>query len=207
MTLASLRHAAFTTIAALLWALSPSQAATPPSDPAATAISHFYATLTDAMQHGKELGFEGRVRKLAPAVNATFNIPLMAQFTVGPGWASMKQADRDAVIAAFRRYTIADYAHNFDSFNGQNFTIDPNVIVRDPDHIVQTKLVPAKGEPVSLNYRMRMAGGSWKIVDVFLDGFVSELSTHRSDYASTLAAGGGSGLAKKLNALSDDLAK
>ena len=177
------------------------------ADPASATISNFYATLTDSMQHGKELGMQGRMHKLAPAIDAAFNIPLMAQFTVGPSWAAMPQADRDAVIAAFRRYTITDYARNFDSYNGQHFTIDPNVIVREPDHIVQTKLIPAKGDPVALNYRMRQTGAAWKIVDVFLDGFVSELSTRRSDYASTVAAGGGVALAKKLDALSDDLAK
>jgi phospholipid transport system substrate-binding protein len=177
------------------------------SDPAAATISTFYTALTDTMKHGKELGAEGRFQKLAPAVDAAFDVPLMIQFAVGPTWTSMSAADHAALIAAFRRYTIADYAHNFTSFNGEKFTIDPNVTVRGPDHIVQTTLTPAKGDPVSLNYRMRLSGDSWKIVDVFLAGYVSELSTRRSDYAATVASGGAPALTKKLNALSDGLMK
>ncbi|HWA31794.1 MAG TPA: ABC transporter substrate-binding protein [Rhizomicrobium sp.] len=176
-----------------------------PSDPAAATIASFYATLIDTMKQGKALGLAGREQKLAPAIDAAFDLPLMAQFMVGPQWAGMSQADQSAVVAAFRRYTIADYAHNFDSFDGQRFTVDPNVIVRGPDHIVQTQLVVPKGDPVALNYRMRQVGAKWQIVDVFLNGFVSELATRRSDFAATVASGGGAALAKKLNQLADEM--
>jgi phospholipid transport system substrate-binding protein len=179
----------------------------PSSHPAAATINAFYATLVETMKQGKTLGFEGRVQKLAPAVDDAFDISVMTQFAVGPSWTGMTQADRNSVIAAFRRYTIADYAHNFDSYSGERFTVDPNVIVRGPDHIVQTKLLPNRGDPVTLNYRMRQSGSKWKIVDVFLNGFVSELATRRSDFASTVAAGGGAVLTAKLNTLSDNLAK
>ena len=200
-----LKHACMAIIMAI-FALAPAYAdSTAPSDPAAATIATFYAALTDTMKHGKELGAEGRFQKLAPAVDAAFNLPLMVQFAVGPSWSTMSPAERDALIAAFRRYTVADYAHNFDSYSGEKFTIDPNVVVRGADHIVQTTLTPAKGDVVTLNYRMRQAGQSWKIVDVFLAGYVSELSTRRSDYASTLASGGASALVKKLNALSNNL--
>ena len=175
------------------------------SDPAAATITSFYSTLTDTMRQGKALGFEGRETKLAPAIDSAFDLPVMAQFMVGPGWATMSQADRDSVVAAFRRYTIADYARNFDSYDGQHFTVDPAVIVRGPDHVVQTKLVLQKGDPVTLNYRMRQDGSSWKIVDVFLNGFVSELATRRSDFAATVASGGGAALAKKLDTLADQM--
>jgi len=178
-----------------------------PSDPAAARVANFYATLTDTMKEGKSLGMMGREQKLAPAVDATFDLPLMAQFMVGPDWAAMSAADRDAVVAAFRRYTIADYAHNFASFDGQRFTVDPAVMAHGPDRIVQTKLVPGHGDTVPLNYRMRQAGDSWKIVDVFLDGFVSELSTKRSDFAATVSAGGGAALAQKLDTLASEMSR
>jgi phospholipid transport system substrate-binding protein len=200
-----LKHAGVALIMAV-FALSPAHAQmSAPSDPAATTIANLYATLTDTMKHGHELGAEGRFQKLAPAVDAAFNIPVMVQFVVGPSWSTMSPADQQAVTAAFRRYTIADYAHNFDSFNGERFVINPSVIVRGADHVVQTMLYPAKGDAVTLNYRMRQVGDSWKIVDVFLQGYVSELSTRRSDYAATVASGGGAALAKKLNALASSL--
>jgi phospholipid transport system substrate-binding protein len=201
------KHACIALIA-MAFALAPAYGDTSaPSDPAAGTISTFYAALTDMMRHGKELGAEGRYQKLAPAVDAAFNIPLMVQFAVGPAWTTMPSADHDALIAAFRRYTIADYTRNFDHDGGEKFAVDPKVIVRGEDHIVRSTLMPPKGDAVSLNYRMRLAGGNWKIVDVFLAGYVSELSTRRSDYASTIASGGAAALVKKLNTLSDNLMK
>lgn len=200
-----LKYACMALIATVL-ALGPARAEVI-SDPAAATVSNLYAALTDTMKHGKELGAEGRAQKLASTIDADFNIPLMIQFAVGPSWATMSSADHDALIAAFRRYTISDYAHNFDSDSGTKFSIDPKVAVRGEDHIVQSTLTPGKGDPVSLNYRVRQYGQSWKIIDVFLAGYVSELSTRRSDYAATLASGGAPALVKKLNALSDNLMK
>jgi phospholipid transport system substrate-binding protein len=54
---------------------------------------------------------------------------------------------------------------------------------------------------------MRQVGGTWKVVDVFLNGYVSELATRRADFASTVAAGGAPALVAKINALADGLLK
>jgi phospholipid transport system substrate-binding protein len=176
------------------------------TDPAARQIQTFYAALLDTMKHGHELGVHGRYQAMAPAVDAAFDIPTMIRFIVGPSWASMADTDHKALIDAFRRMTIANYATNFDDFHGEQFTVDPNVQSRGPDDIVQTTLVPSDGgKPVPLIYRMRATNGSWKIIDVFLNGYVSELAMRRSDFASTLASGGAAALAKHLNALADNL--
>ena len=49
----------------------------------------------------------------------------------------------------------------------------------------------------TLFYRMREAGGTWKIVDV-ISGGVSNLALQRADLASTVQSGGVSALVKKL---------
>jgi phospholipid transport system substrate-binding protein len=174
-------------------------------DPAAEKIQSFYNTLLDTMKRGSELGMQGRYRALEPAVDASFDIPAMMQFIVGPGWAAMSEQNKNALTAAFRRMTIANYAANFSSFNGEQFNVDPNVQQRGPDKLVQTTLVPHDGKPVPLIYRMRDTSGSWKIIDVFLDGYVSELATRRSDFAATLASGGPTALAAMIGRLSDNL--
>jgi phospholipid transport system substrate-binding protein len=174
-------------------------------DPAAEKIQSFYSTLLDTMKRGPELGMQGRYRALEPAVDAAFDVPAMMQFIVGPGWAGMSEQDKSALIAAFRRLTIANYAANFASYNGEQFNVDGSVQQRGPDKLVQTTLVPHGGKPVPLIYRMRDTSGSWKIIDVFLDGYVSELATRRSDFAATLASGGARALVAKINQLSDNL--
>ena len=176
-------------------------------DPAVKQIEKFHDTLLSVMKHGAQLGAEGRFKKLAPQVDATFDLAAMTKFTVGPTWDSMSVADHKSLIEAFRRMTVSDYAHNFSSFNGQKFVVDPTIEVRSVDHLVHSQLVPVDDKPVTLIYRMRESAGTWKVIDVFLEGYVSELATRRSDFAATVQSGGAAGLVQKLNELSDKLMK
>ncbi|HEY5107115.1 MAG TPA: ABC transporter substrate-binding protein, partial [Caulobacteraceae bacterium] len=108
--------------------------------------------------------------------------------------------------AAFTRLSVASYAHNFDSFSGERFDVEPASQVRGADRIVQSHIVPTHGAPVALTYRMHGDAGAWKIVDVYY-GAISQLTTRRSDFAAPLAAGGAKGLAAHLELLSDKLLK
>ena len=195
-----LRTVAFALVVTL-FASVPARAA----DAGADRIQAFYNSLLDTMKKGPQLGMQGRFQALGPAVDATFDIPAMIQFIVGPGWSGMKDADKTALIAAFRRMTIANYAANFTSYEGEQFNVDSNVQQRGPDKIVQTTLVPKNEKPIALIYRMRESSGGWKVIDVFLNGFVSTLAMRRSDFASTLARGGASALVAKMNQISDGL--
>ena len=175
------------------------------ADPAADRIQSFYNTLLDTMKKGPQLGMQGRFRAMEPAVDSTYDLPAMIQFIVGPCWSSLAEHDRTNLVAAFRRMTVANYAGNFQKFGGEQFTVNPEVQQRGPDKIVQTTLVPVGDKPVPLTYRMRESGGGWKVIDVFLEGYVSELAMRRSDFAATLASGGAPALVARMDQLSNNL--
>ncbi len=84
--------------------------------------------------------------------------------------------------------------------------MDPNIVSRGTDKIVQTRLVPPHDAPVSLMYRMRESDSAWKIIDVYY-GSISQLTTRRSDFAGPVASGGAQALVTHLNSLSDALMK
>ncbi len=193
-------------VLALLPASLPALADEAASDPAARQVEAFYDTLLDSMKHAKELGLKGRYEKLKPAVEQAYDLPLMTSLAVGPSWSSLSAADQQALATAFERMTIASYAKSFDSYSGEKFTVDPNAQVRGTDKMVQSKLVTS-GQTIPFVYRMRQSNGSWKIVDIYLNGFVSELATRRSDFGATLASGGAPALIKKIDALADTLMK
>ena len=113
------------------------------------------------------------------------------------------EAQHTELIGAFKRYTTANYAHNFDSYNGQKFVID-KVETRGPDKLVRTQLIGGK-QTANLTYRMRQSGGTWKVIDVYYNNTVSSLLGQRSEYASTLKTGGATALVKKLNNHADEL--
>jgi phospholipid transport system substrate-binding protein len=155
------------------------------------------------MKHGKELGINGRYKELTPIVEATFDLPGMARLSVGPAWNTISAADQRAITDAFTRMTIANYAKNFASFGGEQFTTDPMTKMRSEDKIVESKLVGSDKATTPFNYRMHMVGEAWKVVDVYLNGTVSQLALKRSEFSSTVASSGGAGLAKKINDLVD----
>jgi phospholipid transport system substrate-binding protein len=171
------------------------------SDPAAHQIEDFYAALIDTMKQGPELGLQGRYRQLTSVTRETFDLPGMAQISVGPSWQMLSEMDRNAIVDAFERLTIVNYAKNFTKYTGQKFTVDPMVKMRANDKIVETKLIA--GKTIPFNYRMRLRDGKWKVVDVFLNGYVSQIALRRADFASTVASSGAAGLVKKINDIVD----
>ena len=171
------------------------------ADPAAAAVQNFYDTLVASMKSGGTA--KSRYDKLKPAVDQDFDIPGMTALSVGPTWPSIAPADQKALTEAFERMTIANYARSFDSFGGEKFTVEPVVTERGSDKFVKTTLKPGSGDAIPFNYRLHEAGGSWKIVDIYLNGNISQLAQKRSDFGATLQSGGPQGLAKKINALAD----
>src|SRR5262249_25348916 len=147
------------------------------SDPAAAQVEGFDAALLETMKAGKALGYEGRRRKLEPVVGRVFDVPMMTRFAVGPAWSGLPAAEQQALTGAFGRLTTAGWARNFDSYAGERFEVDPNVVTRGPDKVVTTHLIPPHDAPTTISYRMRQSGGAWKIIDVFYNGSISELAT------------------------------
>jgi len=190
--------------AALVDALSPhGSAQAQASDPAARSIAAFYDALLAVMKDAQRLGFQGRYDKLAPVIRATYDLPAMTRIAVGPDWNTIAADQQAQLVENFERMTIATYANRFDGYSGERLEVDPTSEARNTGRLVRTKIVPSKGEPVTLNYLMRGSGDTWKIADVYLTGTISELATRRSEFASILKAGGPGALIDSLRQQAD----
>ena len=186
--------------AALSVVAGPAQAQA--ADPAVAQVRGFYDALTASMKMGGSA--KGRYEKLMPAVEKAFDLPAMTAVAVGPSFAGLPDADKKALIEAFTRMTVANYAKNFDSFGGETFTVEPASITRGSDHFVKSVMKTSR-ETIAFNYRTHQVGGEWKITDVYLAGNISQMAQKRSDFASTFASGGAAGLTKRMNALTDQM--
>ena len=160
------------------------------------------ATLKD----GASLGYEGRYKRLQPAMRDTFDLDFMAEKALGQHWKTLSAADQTRWRELFADFTVANYAANFDRFTGQRFEIlgeEPSV---NDSELVKTKVVTPGAEDVELTYRLQKRGGAWRIVDVYLKGTVSELALRRADFASLLERDGFEALATVLRGKIADLA-
>jgi len=161
-------------------------------------VRGFYDTLVATMKSGRTLGQSGRYARLAPAVDRVFNIPLMTRLSIGTTWETLTPVQRQQVTEAFRHYVAATYADRFDSYSGEQLQVTGEQPYNS-DVIVQTKIIDSKGEPTTLNYRMGRGQGPWQISDVYLDGTISQLAVHRSEFNSVLRREGVDGLVMALN--------
>jgi phospholipid transport system substrate-binding protein len=168
-------------------------AAAPAGAPQAT-ISTFYDALLATMKDGPALGFQGRLKELAPAIRRAFDLPLMTRLMVGPQWAGLTPEQQQQLVAAFSEFSIATYASRFDDYSGERFEVEPAATPTTSGVIVHSKLVKAEGDAVQLDYLMHDTDSGWQIVDVYLSGTVSELATRRSEFSSIMRRGGADAL-------------
>ena len=177
------------------------------ADPAVATIRAFYDVLLTNMKQADQLGVQGRYDKLAPVIRATFDLDAMTRIAVGPEWTAIPPEQQKALLDSFARMTIATYANRFNGYSGESFEVDPETVSRNTGRIVRSRLLRPKEDPVTLNYLMRASGDTWKIVDIYLSGTISELATQRSEFGAILKAGGPAALIQSLRQQIDKLMK
>ncbi len=175
------------------------------SDPAASSITSFYGALLDTMKQAKQLGVKGRFQKLSPVLAKTYDLASMSRIAVGPSWSTLSPQQQAGIVNAFTRMTIATYASRFDGFSGEQFQILETIDRPNGDKIVKTQIVKSDGGVVPLNYLMRKSGNDWKIIDIYLDGTISELANRRAEFGAILKTGGPDALVSSLAKQGDKL--
>jgi len=169
-------------------------------------IARLNGVLLDALQHAETLKYEGRFEKIAPAVDETFDVPFMAEKSIGKYWKPLSDADKTRWTTVFREYMVANYAGNFNRFSGQKFEITGEEPSQNDTVIVHSTLFDPGGEDTELNYRFHQTPSGPKVIDVYLKGTVSQLALLRADYTSALESGGLDTLVTSVRAKIADLA-
>ena len=188
--------------------ISPSFAAAQDTGDPKAIVQSFYDALDETMKQGDELGFDGRYKKLEPVIRETFDVPVMAKIAVGPEWTNLTADEKTKLLEAFDRYMISTYASRFRTDKGLKFQVGEVKTPADNRTLVETKLIRANGDPVALNYLFRPGtDGSWKIIDVYLSGAISEMARMRSDFSATVTGGGAEALIAALEKKIVDIKK
>lgn len=160
-------------------------------------VDHFDATLLQVMREARKIGYQARYDKLAAVMNETFDFEGMTRVAVGPAWAGVAADQKHALIAAFREFSIATYAAEFDDYSGERFVTEPPAQVPQ-GLLVTATLIPKDDKPVKLGYLLHDVAGSWRVIDIYLDGTISQLAVRRSEFSAVLSQSGPEGLVDKL---------
>jgi phospholipid transport system substrate-binding protein len=166
------------------------------SDPAAP-IAELLEALGKVMHEGHATPFSQRYEQLAPVVDRVFNLRQILQTSVGLRWGELPADKQAQLLEVFRRYTVASYVANLESSTSR-VQLLPGRRRVGADDVVETQLVSAGGDPTRIDYVMRQSDGSWKVVDVLLDGSISRVAVQRSDFRTLIGSGDGSALISSL---------
>ena len=176
--------------------------AQPAADPAALVVQDFYDALFESMRHAGEWHMQGRYDHLFPVMTKLFDVPAMTRIAVGPDFAKLAPDQQSALRDAFAKLLVATFASTFDDFKGETYRVDGDVAERGQDKFVKSKFNGA-GAPVDINYLLRGKGSDWRVIDIYLNGTISQLATWRSEYGSTFQTGGFDGLMAAVKAQTD----
>ena len=184
----------------------PEASRAPADDGAARVVERLHESLVGVMRDATALGYEGRYQRLAPVVYSLFDLQFMAEKSVGRHWKTASEQNQKALVETFSRFTVANFAGRFDGFSGQSFRtlgLEPST---HGTVLVRTRLDEPGDEGVALDYRLRPVDGGWRIVDIYLNGTVSELALRRSEYSTLIQREGFQALLVKLDERIHDLA-
>ncbi|HME23023.1 MAG TPA: ABC transporter substrate-binding protein [Acetobacteraceae bacterium] len=167
-------------------------------------IVAFNDTLVAIMKAGKVTPFPQRYHMLAPVLERTFDLNTILQACIGPRWSALMADDQTTLETAFTAFTIATWVANFDEYNGQRFEVSPSLRAVGNDQIVEVVIQRMSGDSKKIDYVMRQEG-SWRVVDVLLDGTISRVAVQRSDFRSLISGDNVSALIASLRRKVSDL--
>ena len=162
-------------------------------------VEEFHAALLAVMKTAEKTPVEQRYEQLKAVIADAFNLDFMIRIAVGSRWKKTSDKEKADLVAAFKRMSVGTYAARFNGYSGESFkTLN---IKNGPrkTKLVKTHIVRPGDTPVKLTYVMRKFGSGWRIIDVLLDGSISEMAVRVSEYREILRRQGGGALAAALN--------
>lgn len=169
-------------------------------------VATFQSELLGVMKNAKGLGIEGRFKQLEPIVSDAFNLPLMAGLSAGEYWKTSNPDQRQRLVTSFSRMSVATLATLFGSYSGEEFQVKGTRTGPQELTIVDTELKsPTRDKAVEISYVTQKREGDWRLIDVIIDGGISELRVRISEYRQTLKEGGIEALITLLDRKADQL--
>ena len=162
----------------------------------ADVVKDFHDVLLESMKKGAQLGYQGRYALIEPVFKKSFAQQLIVEKSMGRYWQTLKDPEKALLEKKYTEWSIAQYAHNFDSFSGEQFAVMSENVQPDGTAVVADKLtVPSDNKDVIFYYKLRKIQNAWRIVDIQIEG-VSQLAQTRSQFVYIMKDKGFDGLIK-----------
>jgi phospholipid transport system substrate-binding protein len=143
-----------------------------------------------------------RRKALKAAIGAIFDYGEMTQRSMGTHWKERTPAEKKELAGLFETLLENSYANKIESYNNEKIVYLKENVEGDYAE-VKSKVVTAKRDEFTLDYRLMNKGGKWLVYDVVIEG-VSLVSNYRSQFNKIINSQGYNELVKKLRTKSGE---
>ncbi|MGX2041260.1 HpnM family protein [Methylocaldum sp. MU1018] len=181
-----------------LVALAPLSVAADAGADAKKTVDLLNTTLIQVMKDAKQLGYQGRYKKLEPVVKAVFEFEAVSQIALGNHWKKLEKQQKTAFVEKLTDLSIATYAAQFNGYSGEEFKYDSAQDMKS-DRVLLRYFLTAPGEkPIKFEYVVNQFNGQWHIINIVVDG-ISDLALKKAQYTSVIDREGFDSLLNKLS--------
>ena len=154
----------------------------------------FIETLADdAVQSltAKDIEKKERIVRFRALLKNNFAVKAIGRWVLGRYWRKATNEEKEEYNKLFEDLIVATYVNRFEEFSGETLKVVKAINQNGKDAIVKSEIVrPAGQPPVRVDWRVRAPNGTYKIVDVLVEG-VSMSQTQRSEFSSVIKREGG----------------
>jgi len=140
---------------------------------------------------------------LKSSISRIFDYGEMAKRALGVNWKARTKAEQKEFISLFSTLLENSYAGKIESYNNEKIVYTGETM--NGTHAeVKSRVVTAKGDEFTLDYRLLKKGNRWMVYDVVIEG-VSLVSNYRSQFNKVIVSQGYGELVKKLRSKSAEI--
>lgn len=152
--------------------------------------NEFQQGLVRVMKEANSLGIEGRYKKLVPLIRTTFHLEVMSASVTTPYWRTATSDQKLLFVKAFTEMSVATLATLFDSYNGEVFNVLRERKIKHRIVVVDAEIKKSDEGVVEISYVAVLYGGRWWIIDIIVEGGISEIKKRKNEFIKTLSEGG-----------------
>lgn len=138
----------------------------------------------------KDMSHEERKAAFKKLLGSKFDMQTIGRFALGRHWHTATPEQRKEYLKLFQQMTVEVYSQRFSDYQGQSLKVQGSRPEGTADILVNSVILQDSGPEVKVDWRVRQKNGTYKVVDVIVEG-VSMAVTQRSDFSSVIQRGGG----------------
>ncbi len=145
-----------------------------------------------------------RRQALKKTISQIFDYKEMSKRSLGKHWNQRTAVEQKQFSELFATLLENSYAGKIESYNNEKIVYIKEIAQDTNNAEVRSKVITAKRDEFTLDYKLTIQNGKWMVYDVVIEG-VSLVSNYRSQFNRIITANGYDSLVKKLQTKSSEL--